>query len=164
MSAIFPQHRCLIENGGQSFGPIHQHCCGRWGVRSGITLLDLCCGDGYFTAPLAEIVNGRVYALDLDPAMTDMAREEVSRQRVSVLQWFNADARDVAGILPEQVDSPIRSTGCLTTQGLSGPLPRRSRPAAFLPSSTGIRYHESKRRCSARRAGREPKCACHLKL
>src|SRR5262252_7509021 len=37
------------------------------GVREDTTALDLCCGDGYFTAPLARIVGGRVYAVDVDP-------------------------------------------------------------------------------------------------
>ena len=34
------------------------------GIRSGMTVVDLCCGDGFFTGPLAKIVSGHVYALD----------------------------------------------------------------------------------------------------
>ena len=37
------------------------------GIEAGMTVADLCCGNGYFTAPLAELVNGNVYALDIDP-------------------------------------------------------------------------------------------------
>lgn len=74
------------------------------GVRPGMSVVDLCCGDGYFTAPLARIVGGRVRALDLDPEMLDAARAEVARQGASVAEWICADARDVATLIPERVD------------------------------------------------------------
>ncbi|ENN84975.1 hypothetical protein RHSP_58567 [Rhizobium freirei PRF 81] len=69
-----------------------------------MTVLDLCCGDGYFTAPLAKLVAGNVYALDLDAAMLEMAKAECLRQGASVKEWICADARDVATYLPEKVD------------------------------------------------------------
>lgn len=74
------------------------------GVQPDMTVLDLCCGDGYFTAPLAKLVSGRLYALDLDPAMIDRAKTEVARQGTTVRQWICADARDVGKLLPEPVD------------------------------------------------------------
>ncbi|MFK0161310.1 class I SAM-dependent methyltransferase [Rhizobium sp. NPDC090279] len=74
------------------------------GIMPGMTVLDLCCGDGYFTAPLARLVAGKVYALDLDETMIETARTEAARQGVSVRKWIHADARDIAGHLPENVD------------------------------------------------------------
>lgn len=74
------------------------------GITREMTVLDLCCGDGYFTASLARLVEGRVYALDLDPAMIEMAKAETAQQGVSVLGWLCADARDIADLLPESVD------------------------------------------------------------
>jgi ubiquinone/menaquinone biosynthesis C-methylase UbiE len=79
------------------------------GVRADMTALDLCCGDGYFTAPLARIVGGRVYALDIDAEMIAQARDEAERQGVGVLQWITADAREVAALIPEQVDYVLLS-------------------------------------------------------
>lgn len=73
-------------------------------IRAGMVALDLCCGDGYFTAPLAELLDGRVYALELDAALIEQARAEVARRGACVRQWFCADARQVAGLLPERVD------------------------------------------------------------
>lgn len=55
------------------------------GVIPKLSVLDLCCGDGYFTAPLANIVGGNVYALDLDPVMIELAKAEVARLHTSVL-------------------------------------------------------------------------------
>lgn len=74
------------------------------GIRPDLTVLDLCCGDGYFTAPLALLVHGRVQALDLDPAMIDLAKAEVARQGATVEAWICADARDLQHLLPHPVD------------------------------------------------------------
>jgi SAM-dependent methyltransferase len=74
------------------------------GIEPEMTVLDLCCGDGYFTAPLATLVDGKVHALDLDPVMIEQAREEVERQGASVRQWILADALDVAERLSGPVD------------------------------------------------------------
>ncbi len=74
------------------------------GIEPEMTVLDLCCGDGYFTAPLARLVDGRVHALDLDPAMIELAKTEIARNATSVLQWHCADAREIATLLRERVD------------------------------------------------------------
>ncbi|MBB4566926.1 class I SAM-dependent methyltransferase [Rhizobium leucaenae] len=74
------------------------------GIRPDMTVLDLCCGDGYFTAPLARLVDGRVYALDLDAGMIEQAKIEVERVGGTVCKWINADAREIASLLSEPVD------------------------------------------------------------
>lgn len=74
------------------------------GIRPGMTVIDLCCGDGYFTAPLARIVGGKVYAIDIDSQMLEQARVEAERQRVAVAAWIPGDAYDVAKLVPEPVD------------------------------------------------------------
>jgi SAM-dependent methyltransferase len=76
----------------------------KMGIEPGMTVLDLCCGDGYFTAPLARMVSGKVYAVDLDPRMIERAKAEVTRQSTVVQQWICADARDVAAYVPGAVD------------------------------------------------------------
>src|SRR5262252_1978144 len=60
------------------------------GVREGMPAPDLCCGDGYFTAPLARIVGGRVYALDFDPDLIARARR-ASRTACSSLTRARQD-------------------------------------------------------------------------
>jgi SAM-dependent methyltransferase len=74
------------------------------GIQAGMTVVDLCCGDGYFTVPLAKIVGGRVYALDIDPRMLEQARAEVARHGASVAAWICGDARDLAELVPKSVD------------------------------------------------------------
>ena len=74
------------------------------GIRRGMSVLDLCCGDGYFTGPLAALVDGRLVALDLDPAMIELARAEVERSGASVRQWICADATSA---LAKHFDEPV---------------------------------------------------------
>lgn len=74
------------------------------GLQRGMTVLDLCCGDGYFTAPLAKLVGGQVYALDLLPEMIEAAKAEVARSGGTVLDWLCADAREIGHLLPGPVD------------------------------------------------------------
>lgn len=74
------------------------------GIAPDMTVLDLCCGDGWFTAPLARLTGGRVYALDLDPEMLAAARAEVETAGATVLRWLEGDARDLGKLLEEKVD------------------------------------------------------------
>ncbi len=74
------------------------------GVEPGKVVLDLCCGDGYFTAPLARIVEGKVYAVDIDPAMLEQTRAELERAGATVLDLICGDARDLPELLPRKVD------------------------------------------------------------
>jgi SAM-dependent methyltransferase len=101
---FFPATAMPDRHWWQALWPDPEGVLRRLGVEAGLTIADLCCGDGYFTAPLARIVQGRVYAVDLDPAMLERARREVERAGTSVLDYIAADARDLAQALPEKVD------------------------------------------------------------
>lgn len=74
------------------------------GVERGMTALDLCCGDGHFTAALAETTGGRVYALDLDAALIEQAKARLARKGQSALGWLRGDAREAASLASEPVD------------------------------------------------------------
>lgn len=104
MASMFPATSMPDRDWWAALWPDPSNLLRALGVRAEMTVLDLCCGDGYFTAPLAKIVGGRVYALDIDPEMIAQARDEAERQGVSVLQWIIGDARDTAPLIPEPVD------------------------------------------------------------
>ncbi len=74
------------------------------GVEPGMQVVDLCCGDGYFTAPLARIVEGKVYGVDIDPAMLERTRAELERTNSTVLGLVCADARNLPALIPSKVD------------------------------------------------------------
>jgi len=73
------------------------------GVRPRTNVVDLCCGDGLFTAPLAHIADS-VYAIDIDPAMLDRARALVAATGASNGHFVLADAMTSDAVVPEPVD------------------------------------------------------------
>jgi SAM-dependent methyltransferase len=116
------------------------------GITPDMTVLDLCCGDGWFTAPLALLTGGKVFALDLDPAMLEAARTESDRTGATVLGWIEGDARDAATLLPQRVDYVRRRL-------------RHCNHRAVSPSSTGTQTRARRPRSSASRAARRRSCA-----
>ncbi len=74
------------------------------GMELGMLVVDLCCGSGYFTAPLARIVEGKVYGVDIDPAMLEQTRAELEQTETTVLDLICADARNLQELLPGMVD------------------------------------------------------------
>ncbi|MDA8260459.1 MAG: class I SAM-dependent methyltransferase [Betaproteobacteria bacterium] len=74
------------------------------GIEEWMAVLDLCCGDGYFTAPLSRLVRGRAYGVDLDPAMLERAQQEIGRTGAPACRLIEADAADLARLLPEKMD------------------------------------------------------------
>jgi ubiquinone/menaquinone biosynthesis C-methylase UbiE len=73
------------------------------GVPPGATVVDLCCGDGLFTVPLAGIA-GRVYAIDIDPDVLDHTRARVEATGATNCHFVAADAMRVDAVVPEPVD------------------------------------------------------------
>ena len=73
------------------------------GVAPGVVAIDLCCGDGLFTVPLAHVAK-RVYAIDIDPVMLDRARTRVAEARANNCEFVVADAMAVDAVVPEPVD------------------------------------------------------------
>ncbi len=69
---------------------------------------ELGCGYGTFTVPLAQRIRGRVFALDLDPAMIAATRE---RAAAASLRNIDASVRDVLadgfGVPPGSCDAVL---------------------------------------------------------
>lgn len=82
----------------QALWPDPDAVLARLGVTRNGRAVDLCCGDGLFTAPLAGIAR-EVLAIDLDPAMLHRARARaLAAGRRNVL-YIAADACDLARVL-----------------------------------------------------------------
>ena len=59
------------------------------------TVGDIGCGPGYFTLPLAKfLVNGKVYALDLDEQMVAACRERIAQARLGNVEVLGCDEFD----------------------------------------------------------------------
>ena len=77
------------------------------GIRPGMTVVDLCCGDGWFTVPLARIVGGHVHAIDIDPEMIAQARAALAAHGASALSLIVANARDLPRLIAKPVDAVL---------------------------------------------------------
>lgn len=73
------------------------------GIEHGSDVIDLCCGDGWFTAPLTAIA-GHVVAVDLDPKFLAMAQVRVSAMGATNCAFVEGDAYDIAALVPRTVD------------------------------------------------------------
>ena len=72
------------------------------GIRRGMDVVDLCCGDGHFTLPLCSLAQpGSVWALDLDAQLLDQARQVCTRY--PNFHAIHGDARE----LPVQIAAPV---------------------------------------------------------
>ncbi len=88
--ALWPDPRRVLEN---------------MGVVAGMQVIDLCCGDGYFTAPMGQLVaDGTVFAVELSPEMIAAARAEVERTGVGNVTFVEGDAMNLAELVPAPVD------------------------------------------------------------
>lgn len=85
--------------------PDPEEVLGKLGAPTGRNAIDLCCGDGYFTTPLARIsAPGTVYALEMDPDVLQLAREYLEAGEICNCVFIQDDAMNVARRVPEQVD------------------------------------------------------------
>lgn len=74
------------------------------GVTPGMSVVDLCCGDGWFTFPLARVAR-KVMALDIDPKMIVAAKVRLAERGGAPNCTFAvADAYDIALMVRESVD------------------------------------------------------------
>lgn len=73
------------------------------GIKTGMTVVDLCCGDGYFTAAIARGIGaGGVIGFDLDPAMLKQAK--AACQGLPHCTWVTGDARELSRLIDERAD------------------------------------------------------------
>jgi SAM-dependent methyltransferase len=76
------------------------------GIEPDSDVVDLCCGDGLFTLPLARIAR-RVVAIDLNPAMLERARARLTAAGLTNCSFVTGDAYDIAKLVPIPVDAVL---------------------------------------------------------
>jgi ubiquinone/menaquinone biosynthesis C-methylase UbiE len=74
------------------------------GIRPGMDVVDLCCGDGWFTLPLARLVR-TISAIDIDGALLQAAKLRMAeRGGATNCTFVEADAYDIGKVTPGPVD------------------------------------------------------------
>jgi ubiquinone/menaquinone biosynthesis C-methylase UbiE len=65
--------------------------------------VDLCCGDGWFTLPMAKVAR-HVMAVDIDARMLALASSHLAQERLSNCDYQLGDAYRLADYVPRPVD------------------------------------------------------------
>jgi len=73
------------------------------GLGRGMDAIDLCCGDGWFTLPMAKIAR-HVMAVDIDAKMLVLASSRLARDRLANCDYQLGDAYGLAEYVPWPVD------------------------------------------------------------
>ena len=73
------------------------------GLKPGMDVIDLCAGDGWFTLQIAKVAR-HVVAIDIDPALLDVARTRLKEVGVSNCEFIAGDAYELARLWPKPVD------------------------------------------------------------
>lgn len=73
------------------------------GIGPGMDVVDLCCGDGHFTTPLARLAR-HVAAVDIDPRMLERAHAKVTAEGITNCLFVEGDAYDLPSLVPWQAD------------------------------------------------------------
>jgi protein-L-isoaspartate O-methyltransferase len=78
------------------------------GVGDGMRVVDLCCGDGYFTVPMAQLVgDGRVFAVELCEEIMATARAGAASLGATNISFLQGDAMRLAEPVQEPVDAVL---------------------------------------------------------
>jgi ubiquinone/menaquinone biosynthesis C-methylase UbiE len=73
------------------------------GLKSGMEVIDLCSGDGWFTLQIAKVAR-HVAAIDIDPILLEVARVRLMEAGVTNCSFIAGDAYDITRLWPEPVD------------------------------------------------------------
>ena len=73
------------------------------GIQSDMVVVDLCCGDGLFTAPLARMAK-HVIGIDIDKGMLAVAQDKINAIGAINCELIEGDAYEVADLVGRPVD------------------------------------------------------------
>lgn len=72
-------------------------------IKPGMDVVDLCCGDGWFTLPIARMAR-HVVAIDIDADLLEAARYRLTESGVTNCDFVAGDAYELAKLVPRPVD------------------------------------------------------------
>ena len=105
------------------------------GIKPGMEVIDLCSGDGWFTLQIAKIAR-HVTAIDIDPAMLDVARHRLTESGMTNCNFVTGDAYELAKLVPRALIScswRMPFTGCRIGRVWPALCGQHSNRAACLP-------------------------------
>ncbi len=103
LQGFFPATAMPDPNWWQELWPRPEDVLAKFGIESEADAVDLCCGDGLFTIPLARMTR-HVVAIDLDPEMVRLARVRAQVADVTNCTFIVGDAYDLAKLVQTPQD------------------------------------------------------------
>ena len=100
---MFPATSMPDRDWWQTLWPSPEETIKLIGVKSSMIAIDICCGDGYFTVPLATLCD-RVYGLELDSSLLEQASRYSTERGVTNCQWIEGDAMNATQLITEKAD------------------------------------------------------------
>ncbi len=103
------------------------------GVRAETSVADLCAGDGWFTVEIARVA-GTVTAIDIDPALLDVARARLAAGGLANCSFVEADAFDIDRCVAGPVDYVLAANifhGVPDKAGLARAIGRALKPGGL---------------------------------
>ncbi|PWJ93012.1 MULTISPECIES: class I SAM-dependent methyltransferase [Mesorhizobium] len=73
------------------------------GIKPGMEVIDLCCGDGWFTLPIARVVR-HVVAIDIDADLLEAARRRLAESGATNCDFVAGDAYELASLVSRPAD------------------------------------------------------------
>jgi SAM-dependent methyltransferase len=103
LPGFFPATAMPDEDWWQTLWPEPKQVIAALGIRSEMEAIDLCCGDGLFTAPLA-LASRYVIAIDIDRGMLALAKARIAAVGATNCELIEGDAYAVAVLVKRPVD------------------------------------------------------------
>ncbi|MBZ9704755.1 MULTISPECIES: class I SAM-dependent methyltransferase [unclassified Mesorhizobium] len=73
------------------------------GLKPGMEVADLCCGDGWFTLPIARVAR-HVVGIDIDTDLLDVTRRRLNENGTRNFDLVAGDAYELASLISRPVD------------------------------------------------------------
>ena len=103
LEGLFPATSMPDSDWWHALWPRPDVVMARLGIEKEAEVVDLCCGDGLVTNPLARMVR-HVAAIDLDPATLALARDRALAEGLTNCTFTVGDAYDLEKLVPRRVD------------------------------------------------------------
>ncbi len=103
LPGFFPATAMPDEDWWKTLLPEPKQVIAALGIRPDMEVVDLCCGDGLFTAPLA-LASRHVIAIDIDRGMLGLAKAKIAAVGATNCELIEADAYALAELVKRSVD------------------------------------------------------------
>ncbi|WP_052475845.1 class I SAM-dependent methyltransferase [Cohnella kolymensis] len=90
-----PEHLAKLDNPERRAMLPPEPLIAKLGVKGEVAVLDLGAGTGYFTLPIAQITDGTVYALDVEPKMLETIKNKAEEKGMENIRYVEGTLEQI---------------------------------------------------------------------